>query len=182
MALYHAFADQAPTPELGAFFEEMVLEKTRHFKKLLRSRKVSDAWLKASGLRRLPRPPCAELAAAGISDLESACRFAIRAAESALELCTTLAQMTQDPTIQRAFSDLADDEEAHVNSLRAELAKHRGTRAFLRKVLSLAFPSWLAALCRDGWRAGRDQGVGARAATPSPRRDFPLCPIQRFHL
>ncbi len=133
-ALYKALSDQAPSPKLQELFDGMSAEETAHFKKLIRVRKATEAWFEASGLRRLPRPQAVKLSEAGITDIESVYRFAIRGEASAVNLYSTLSQMTQDPEIQRTFSELADEEEAHMNRLRGDLAKQQGIRAFLKKV------------------------------------------------
>ncbi len=140
VALYRLFADQAPSAKLKALFEGLVQEEMGHFRKLVRTRRATAASLAASGLGRLPHPQGASLDASGITDVESAYRFAIRAERGAFRLYSLLAEMAGMPDVRATFEMLAREEAGHKEKLEADLQKRLDRGGFLKRLFRLVTP------------------------------------------
>ena len=137
VALYRLFADQAPSAKLKALFGELVQEEMGHFRKLMKMQKITAAALAASGLGRLPHPRSASLEASGITDVESAYRFAIRAEKGAIRLYALLGQMAQSPDARETFEMLAREELDHKTKLEADIQARLATGGFLKRLFRL---------------------------------------------
>mgnify|MGYP000097264876 CR=1 FL=1 len=138
VALYRLFAEQSPSDELRTLFGGLVTAEMGHFKKLAKMRRATEATLVARRLHRLPRPPATSLLDAGIADVASAYRYAIRAEKQAQDLYAMLAGMATEPKVRDAFQMLADEELGHKSLLEADLEKRQSKGGFLKRLFRLA--------------------------------------------
>ena len=119
---------------MKSLFAGFAADETRHAAKLLSMRKGKPQPLAATQLASLPRPRLPRSAEDAELTVEAAYRLAIRAEKNAVELYSTLGQMSPDPEIQDTFKSLAADEQGHMAKLVSDLDKHRSSAGFLTKL------------------------------------------------